>query len=307
MNPGWRIIDCSQLEGSLTYSRGNILVKPESNQTATSIPLAQIAVVLVGTKTIISGAVIGKLSEYDIALLVCDWRQVPIAGAFPWADHTRIGARQQAQANLSVPKRKRAWASIVSAKVLGQTHTAESLTDTVQPELRQLGKTVRSGDPDNIEAQAARRYWSIISESNFSRRLPGAAMDPWNSALDYGYTVLRGYGIRAITSAGLIGSLGVFHRGRSNSFNLVDDIIEPCRPLVDHIVFSQLPLESELTKEAKQTLVQLLGSTPFLATGETVGTHLEQLAQSFGLYVEGAAVAFKPLPWLGPFDAENWN
>ena len=38
---------------------------------------------------------------------------------------------------------------------------------------------------------------------------------------------------RAIVAAGLIPSLGVFHKNRSNAFCLADDLLEPYRPLVD--------------------------------------------------------------------------
>jgi CRISPR-associated protein Cas1 len=38
---------------------------------------------------------------------------------------------------------------------------------------------------------------------------------------------------RAIVAAGLIPSIGVFHRNRGNPFCLADDLLEPYRPYVD--------------------------------------------------------------------------
>ncbi|WP_410764035.1 CRISPR-associated endonuclease Cas1 [Corynebacterium rhinophilum] len=105
MNAGWRVLDCLNLHGSLRYSRGQLVISKE-DAADVAIPLAQIAVVLIGSKSSISGAVLQKFGDYDIALIVCDWKGVPVSGAYPWNPHSRMGARQQAQAQLSVPKVK---------------------------------------------------------------------------------------------------------------------------------------------------------------------------------------------------------
>ena len=54
-----------------------------------------------------------------------------------------------------------------------------------------------------------------------------------NAILNYGYAVLRAATARAIVASGLIPSLGVHHRNRSNPFCLADDLLEPYRPFVD--------------------------------------------------------------------------
>lgn len=284
MNPGWRIVDCSSLEGSIHYRRGHLVIKRPSADDVT-IPLSQVAVVLIGTKSSVSGAVLTKLGEYDAAILVCDWRQIPTAGAYPWKSHTRIGARQQAQAALSLPRRKQAWARIVTAKVYGQAKALEGLGIDGYTTLFEIAKHIRSGDPDNSEARAAKYYWPRISAGTPFARRPGIGDSGWNAALDYGYTLLRGYGIRAITSAGLIGTLGVFHRGRSNSFALVDDLMEPFRPSIDEIVFSKLSHDTELLPEGKQLLANAF-TAPFSSDGRTLPTVFNEFAQHFGLYVE---------------------
>lgn len=304
MNPGWRIVDLTGFCGSVKYERGQIrLVNAEIDET---LPLAQLAVVLIGARASISGAAIAKLSEYDVALLVCDWKGVPIAGAYPWSPHTRIGARQKAQSALTAPRRKQVWAATVRAKVWGQVATAESLSRKKQQGLRELAKSVRSGDSGNVEAVAAKKYWGILSSSNVFKRVPGAGGDVLNSALDYGYTVLRGHGIRAVNAAGLVGSLGVFHRGRSNQFNLVDDLIEPFRPMVDQVVFDTCEFDGEeLTRETKQIVINAINLAPFDATGRTVPTALEETAQMYGKYVEGELKEFTPPKWMGEFRAPD--
>lgn len=302
---GWQVLDFTDFKGSLKYKRGKIHVTKYEDKTETEVPLANIAVVLIGDAVSISGALLSKFSEHDIALMVCDWRKVPVAGALPWSDHTRIGARQQAQAALSLPKRKNAWARIIRAKVLGQANTLVSFSMlTKAKSLRNIAKAVRSGDPDNKEALAARMYWSALaSTTNFSRN-PGGGVEGWNSALDYAYTILRGHGIRAAASAGLSGTLGVFHRGRGNPFALVDDLIEPFRPAIDEFVFHNIQAETELTPDIRRQLVSCCNRT-FAPDGRTIPTVFMAFAQNFGMYIEGNVDTLDTPIWEGPIHAEE--
>ena len=80
MNAGWRVVDCLNLNGSLKYSRGQLVIQRDESPDV-ALPLSQIAVVLIGVKNSVSGAILQKFSEYDISLLVCDWRNVPVSGA----------------------------------------------------------------------------------------------------------------------------------------------------------------------------------------------------------------------------------
>lgn len=82
---GWQVLDFSDFKGSLTYKRGNVHVRKHEDGSEVDVPLAHAAVVIVGVAATVSGALLSKLSEYDVALLVCDWRKVPIAGAMPMA------------------------------------------------------------------------------------------------------------------------------------------------------------------------------------------------------------------------------
>ncbi|WP_286953403.1 MULTISPECIES: type II CRISPR-associated endonuclease Cas1 [Corynebacterium] len=302
MNSGWRVLDCIALKGSLRYKRGQLVIHKYDERTDIVFPLAQIAVVLIGIQTSVSGAVITKLSEYDIALLVCDWRSVPTAGAIPWRDHTRIGVRHRSQAELSIPRKKQAWSKIVSSKISGQHSCLLQTTGKTSPHLLRLSQKVRSGDPENFEAQAARLYWPLVSGNHSFSRLPGAGISGWNSALDYGYTLLRGYGIRAISGAGLAGALGVFHHGRGNAFALVDDLMEPFRPMVDQLVFTRVDHGEELNASVKQYLSKGL-SAAFDNSGKTLPTVFNEFAQQYGLYVEGDIRELSVPRWKGLLDA----
>lgn len=260
--------------------------------------------VLIGSRTSITATALHYLTKHDVVTLAVDWRSVPFAGIYPWGDHGRVAARHLAQAALSKPRRKNAWMQLVKAKILGQAATLDPVNWRGADRLRELAKSVRSGDPANTEGTAARIYWGRLfpRQSGFMRRPESG--DNLNGMLNYGYTVLRGYAIRAVVAAGLSPPLGVFHRGRANYFNLVDDLIEPFRPAVDWVV-AELGIEADLeSQEVRHTLVAA-ATQPFGDAGYGIPTVLESLAQSFGRYVEGEVARLKVPIWEGRVDPDS--
>jgi CRISPR-associated protein Cas1 len=85
-----------------------------------------------------------------------------------------------------------------------------------------------------LEAQAARRYWSLLFHDSKFRR--GSEGPNQNRHLDYGYTVLRAAVARALCAAGLHPSIGLRHKNRYDAFCLAADVMEPFRPLIDRRV-----------------------------------------------------------------------
>lgn len=298
MDTAWRIIDCSSLEGRISSDRGAICVHQDDGGEH-RIPTADVAVVLMGPHVSFSTAVVHRLLDADVVVLFCDWRGVPEGAAYPWHEHGRVGARQLAQSQLSEPRRKNAWGRLVRAKVLGQATVLLQQDRPAAARLKEMARSVRSGDPENVEAHAARLYWSRLfaSEGDFLRR--PEAEDHRNSCLNYGYAVLRAHGIRGVVSAGLSPTLGLFHHGRGNMFNLVDDIIEPFRPAVDDAVLRLDPDASPAERQVKQVLVAAV-QQPFRDDGSTLPTVLEELAQHLGQYCEGDRARLDVPSWTGP-------
>src|SRR5699024_10105475 len=248
------------------------------------VPLADIAVLLIGSKAVINSSVLHHLASHDVTTLVCDWRGVPQVGLYPWSEHTRVGARHLAQATVSKPRLKNAWMQLVRAKIRGQATTLHTVDDLAADHLRYLARRVMSGDPKNIEATAARWYWSQLFDNPDFMRSPSGT-DIRNGLLDYGYGVVRGFGIRAVTSAGLNPALGVFHKNRSIFFNLVEDLIEPFRPAIDAKVLELGPEASLENRATKHELVDAAMAS--FTDGTGILAEFENLAQRFGQYVEG--------------------
>ena len=158
---------------------------------------------------------------------------------------------------------------------------------------------MKSGDPENVEAQAARRYWPLLFGREFRRERFGPMPNPF---LNYGYTVLRAAVARAVVAAGLHPSLGVHHHNRGDALCLVDDLMEPFRPVVDSTVFRLVSHgHDDLTAEAKGALAGFLtmdmaterGTTPLQTCVERAA---QSLAQSFESGKPALVFPLRPLP-----------
>lgn len=149
--------------------------------------------------------------------------------------------------------------------------------------LRSLATQVRSGDPNNIEGQAAREYWHHMFPEEQFRRFPGYG-EGRNTQLDYAYTILRGFLIKSICSAGLSPTIGIHHHSASNYFCLADDLIEPFRPAIDYGI-SQLP-DRPLDSELKQQIVLAVNSQ-FNPKGLTIPSLADEFCGQYAQYCEG--------------------
>jgi CRISP-associated protein Cas1 len=297
MARGWRVLDATTFEGVVGGGRGRLTFAAPGKQ-EDSVPAEDVAVILLGQRVSLDSAALHYAAKHDVALLFADWRGVPFGGLYPWSDHSRVGARHLAQAQLSLPRRKNAWGQIIRAKVTGQANVLAEVDPQGARQLRQLVNQVRSGDPGNTEGVAARFYWSRLFQSvrRFTRDQDGE--DPLNGMLNYGYTVLRGFGIRAVLGAGLSPSIGIFHRGRSNFFNLVDDLIEPFRPAIDSVVVGLGSCCSLEDAETKRSVVAA-ATQQFCDDGTRIPAVLDDLAQQFGRYAEGDRSQLAVLAWPG--------
>lgn len=296
MPRGWSVLDLTRESCELRYQRGRLEILRDDEPIG-SAALADLAVVLIGTRTFCTAAALERSMANDVAVLICDWRGVPVGGAYGWADNTRVGVRQRAQAEMTRPRQKNAWSRLVRAKILGQAHTLDLVGARGADTLREVALAVRSGDPENREAQAARIYWSRVFDRRGFSRTPGRG-DQENAFLNYAYTILRGYGIRAALAAGLHPAVGVFHHGRSNNFALVDDLIEPFRPAVDFTI-ARLTVDRDLADpDVRRALVE--SCRIGFGSGRRLTTELDGLAQQFARYVE-SEIGRLPVPtWTGP-------
>lgn len=234
-----------------------------------TVPLADIAALIVSHPQVtLSHAVLAGLACAGGVFVACNEKHMPVSMLLPLAANSLQAQRFAAQAGAPLPLKKRAWQEIVRSKIRAQARLLEE-RNAKDSGLVALAARVRSGDPENVEAQAARIYWRELFGADGFRRDPDG--DGLNACLNYGYAVLRAVVARAICAAGLHPSLGVHHHNRYDAFCLADDLMEPFRPLVDREVANlndRRQVAPRLTRESKQALLQaLLGR--FEADGES--------------------------------------
>ena len=193
-------------------------------------PIEDMGVVIVDDlRATYTQAVFLELLAAGATVMITGRDHLPVGMMLPLDAHHVQTERHRAQIEASAPTKKRIWQTLVTAKILQQANVLLHFTGQ-HGGLLPIAKRVRSGDPDNLEAQAAQRYWPLLFGKTFRRDRDEATI---NALLNYGYAVVRAAVARAIVAAGLIPSLGVFHSNRSNPFCLADDLFEPYRPYVD--------------------------------------------------------------------------
>jgi CRISPR-associated protein Cas1 len=243
----------------LSLRLGQLIVTPEDGNEG-SVPLEDLGVLVLDDPRIVpTTALLVECARNNVAVIMCDARHLPCALTLPLEGHTLMQKHLMQQLSASQPTRKRVWQAVVQAKVLAQARVLE-MTTGGDTRLRGLASAVRSGDPDNIEARAARAYWPALFGPAFIRDTDA---DGINALLNYGYAIIRAAVARAIVGAGMNPALGVFHRGRENAFTLADDLMEPLRPAVDLVV---IRLEREgkaltVDRPAKRALLGLLAES----------------------------------------------
>jgi CRISPR-associated protein Cas1 len=273
-----RVIEIATDGRHLAVLRGFMTISAEGTEIA-RVPLDDIGVLLCNAHGLTySNNLLLELSQRGAAVVLCGPNHMPSAWVWPLDSHHVQSLRMRHQFDADEPLRKRLWQALVRAKIRQQ---GAVLARMGKPDgaFELLARKVRSGDVENVEAQASRRYWPLLMGDDFRRdRQSGGA----NSLLNYGYTVLRAGVARAVTSAGLHPSIGLHHSNRGNPMCLVDDLMEPFRPLIDYLVARLVARgATEINSETKRSLAEALSLDLATERGTSpVSTCLERLAFS---------------------------
>jgi len=274
-----RVVELGQ--PSCLHVRNSLLVVETDGEQKAALPVEDVGYLLVDDPAVmISSAALKACADNGVALIVCDDRHLPCAVLTPMHAHTLASAILRGQAAAPLRSRGVIWRRIVAAKILNQGRLLET-TGGRCPAMGRLARSVKDGDPGNLEAQAARLYWPRLFGSGFRRDQDG---DGVNALLNYGYAVLRAALARAVCAAGLHPGLGLHHSNQYNPLCLADDLMEPLRPLVDARVHD-VGIGSttiELDRATKGRLLTLLS--------EQVGSNGQSKPLSVALHEYAASV-----------------
>ena len=247
------------------------------------IPLDDIAAVIANAHGITyTNNLLVALAERGTPFVLCAANHNAVGVLITLDGHHVQSKRIEAQIAASQPTHKRMWAAVVKSKLEQQASALEA-TGAPSAPLTALIKKVKSGDPANVEGQGAKRYWGLLFGEGFRRDQSG---DGINALLNYGYTIARSATARAIVAAGLHPSIGLHHSNDANAMRLVDDLMEPFRPVIDLKVWQlHQQGESHVTPETKRALVRTLyddmqsaaGATPVMVCMQKLATSLAQV------------------------------
>lgn len=289
-----RIVDIATDGRHLSALRGFLIVSQDREEVG-RVPLDDVGAVIVHAHGVTwSTNLVVALAERGALMVLCAANHSPVAVCLPLEGHHAQNAHFRAQWDAARPLSKQLWRRIVVAKIRWQAAILEAHgRDATAFDL--LTRKVGSGDPENVEAQAARRYWPLLMGEDFRR---DRAAEGTNGLLNYGYTILRSLVARAVVAAGLHPSIGVHHANRGNAFALADDLIEPFRPLVDSLTLRLIAAgTARVTSEAKRAFAGLIAFDLPGPTGTTTVTGAaNRLAQTLADCFESGRAADLVLP-----------
>lgn len=240
-------------------------------------------VILQGYGSSITQNLMVSLAERGVPIVVCNTKHIPVGLFWSLEAHHQCGRIARLQCEMKQPLRKQLWKQLIQQKIKNQVALLTALGKE-NLRLERLVRTVRSGDPENCEAQAAVLYWPLLFGSEFRRDREAEGI---NALLNYGYTVLRSGVVRAICTAGLLPVHGLHHHNRYNAMPLADDLMEPWRSLIDLAVYALVQQNRlELGREEKLFLVDALrwdlegqaGLTPLIQAIQQQAVSLAQCA-----------------------------
>ncbi len=224
-----------------------------------TIPIEDIGIIILDHQQItITQALMAGLLANNTAIITCDGTHHPTGLMLNLDGHSLQSQKFQAQVEATVPLKKQLWQQTITAKIQNQAAMLAFRREENKM-LLSLAASVKSGDSENCEAQAAVYYWKKVFPDtlNFYRDREGP---PPNNLLNYGYAILRALVARTLVGSGLLPTLGIHHRNQYNSYCLADDIMEPYRPYVDYIVFQIIRTNGkylEMSPSMKKALLEI--------------------------------------------------
>ena len=234
-------------------------IEVENNKQVNKISLKDIlAIIIENCRCKITGILQLRLSEKNIPLIICNEKHQPVLHSLGLYNHFQVTMRINEQVNWLDIKKDEIWKKIVIQKIKNQRNLLQFLekSENTASKLKMYEENIskEKKEAEHQEAIAARMYFQELFGKNFKRFND----DGINSALNYGYALLRSLISSKIVAKGFHPSLGIHHKSQLNNYNFADDIIEIFRPMVDYVVYFNQKEEAELSKELRQNLLLIL-------------------------------------------------
>ena len=280
-----RIVEIADTAAHLSLENHLLKIRLPDGRSST-LPVVELqCLILANPAATVTGALLAELAAAGGVAVICGRDRLPAAMQLPLNGNYVQSERFRAQADASLPLRKRLWQCVVKEKIRRQGALLRELHGD-DFGLSKLSAAVNSGDPENLEGRAAVIYWKNLFCTSFLRDRESADN---NLLLNYGYAILRAMAARACCAAGLHPTLGIHHRNRYNAYCLADDLMEPYRCRVDRIVVllnpENAPVSGISQEQRRRLLLGLLEPVKWHGEQhelpELLTIHARQLAASF--------------------------
>lgn len=259
------IIEISTDNKHLSVHLGFLRIS-EDKRVLKDIPLNSINSIIVTAHAVLyTNNLLQRLCEENIPLVILGTNYAPSGILLSYIGQNKQMEIQHLQIENKKPLQKKIWQLIIKEKIKNQARVLNLFHK--KNNLMEISKDVLSADSSNREAYAARIYFKMLFGDNFTRQNNSIII---NGFLNYGYSVIRSALARYVVAAGLNPAYGVGHTNKLNPFCLVDDLIEPFRPMVDHCVYEIFVKNKnilELNREHKANISGLLTQMCFNGEG----------------------------------------
>ncbi|MGB1316115.1 MAG: type II CRISPR-associated endonuclease Cas1 [Chitinophagales bacterium] len=245
----------------LSTKTEQLVVNYPDEQKQKTVPIEDVGIVILDHYRItISSGLIHKLLSNNVALITCCDKHLPQGLMLNLSEgHTRQ-EHFAVQINTSEAFKNKLWKTVIKQKITNQALVLKE-NEFEYKNLLYFAKNVQTGDPQNLEGQAAAYYWKRIFSNDIAHFKRGQFEAAPNNLLNYGYTILRAITARSLVASGLLPTFGIHHHNKYNAYCLADDIMEAYRPFVDRLVIAIIydlsEKEMELNTSIKKELLQI--------------------------------------------------
>lgn len=229
----WRTVVITK-HVKLSYKNGYLIVRGEQEQ---MIHLSEIHTLLIDTtRAVLTAYLISELMKQKIKVIFCDEKRQPESEIVPYYGAHNTSKKIKAQLAWSISAQQEIWTAIIAKKIQQQQRLLNKLGLPAAQKLKKYLADLQLYDVTNREGHAAKVYFNALFGKDFVRE----SDDTINIALNYGYTILLSTFNKEIVSQGYLTQIGLKHTNQFNYFNLLSDLMEPFRPVVDALVYNNM-------------------------------------------------------------------
>lgn len=252
---GYKII-LIENDVKMSIKLNNIIINKEGHDIWISVDDVSL-LVIDNMKITLTSRMLSYLAEHNVGMIFCDAKHLPIGYYCDYDNHSHISKILNYQIQYSQTEYDKLWKKIIIAKLNNQAETLKILgkDNAIALKIKEYCDEITDGDKSNREAHGAKVYFNELMGTSFSRGNEDILL---NSGLDYGYTIIRSYIARLCVGYGLNCQIGIHHKNEYNRFNLVDDLMEPLRPIVDLYTYRILEGQEIFKADHRYKLINIV-------------------------------------------------